>query len=97
MWDKRIVPAAGTRAALFYEVTAGRLAVVVNKLRSLCPSPHSQSSHLSNTPHSPSTHTHTRCLNPKEIHRLFPWHPFTLLPSDSVCTALRLCAASLTH
>lgn len=36
-------------------------------------------------------------LSPKEIHRLFPWHPFTLLPSDSVCTALCLCAASLTH
>lgn len=36
-------------------------------------------------------------LSPKEIHRLFPWRPFTLLPSDSVCTALCLCAASLTH
>lgn len=48
-WDKRIVPTAGTQAGLFYEVTAGRLAVAVNKLRSLCPSPHSQSSHLSNT------------------------------------------------
>lgn len=36
-------------------------------------------------------------LSPKEIHRLLPWHPFTLRPSDSVCTALCLCAASLTH
>lgn len=36
-------------------------------------------------------------LSPKEIHRLFPWRPFTLLLSDSVCTALCLCAASLTH
>lgn len=36
-------------------------------------------------------------LSPKEIHRLFPWHPFTLLPSDSACTALCLCAASLAH
>lgn len=36
-------------------------------------------------------------LSPTEIHRLFPWRPFTLLLSDSVCTALCLCAASLTH
>lgn len=28
---------------------------------------------------------------------LFPWYSFNLLPSDSVCTALHLCAASLTH
>ena len=50
MWDKRIVPTAETQAVLFYEVTAGRLAVAVNKQRSLCPSPHSQSSHLSTPP-----------------------------------------------
>lgn len=36
-------------------------------------------------------------LTPKETHCLFLWHPFILLPSDSVCTALRLRAASLTH
>lgn len=36
-------------------------------------------------------------LSPKEIHRLFPWRPFTLLLSGSVCTALCLCAASLTQ
>lgn len=50
-------------------------------------------------PHTQSlAQTNTHTLNPNEIHRLFPWHPLTLLPSDSVCTALRLCAAaSLTH
>ncbi len=50
MWDKCIVTTAGTQAGLFYEVTTRRLAVAVNKQRSLCPSPHSQSSHLSNIP-----------------------------------------------
>uniref|UniRef100_A0A671UMM7 Discs large MAGUK scaffold protein 3 n=1 Tax=Sparus aurata TaxID=8175 RepID=A0A671UMM7_SPAAU len=98
MWDKRIVPTAGTQAGVFYELTAGRLAVAVNKQRSLCPSPHSQSSHLSQHPplHTHTrTHTHTHNLSPKEIHRLFPWHPFTLLPSDGVCAALHnVCISS---
>lgn len=56
MWDKRIVPTAGTQAGLFYVVTTGRLAVAVNKQQSLCPSPHSQSSHLSMRP---PPHAHT--------------------------------------
>lgn len=97
VWNERrswcginMFPTAGT-AGLFYEVTAGHQAVSVNKLWSLCPSPHSQSSHLS----SPPTLRHS--LSPTETQRLFPWHPFTVLPSGSVCTALRLCAASLTH
>uniref|UniRef100_A0A669BFZ2 Discs large MAGUK scaffold protein 3 n=1 Tax=Oreochromis niloticus TaxID=8128 RepID=A0A669BFZ2_ORENI len=40
-------------AGLFYEVTAGCLAVTVNKQQSHCPSPHSQSSHPLSTPPTP--------------------------------------------
>ena len=60
-------------------------------------SPHTFPSILPYTHTHTHTHTHTQSLSPKEIHRLFPWHPFTLLPSDGVCAALRLCAASFTH
>lgn len=48
-------------------------------------------------PPPPPTLISPHSLSPNETHCLFLWHSFILLPSDSVCTALRLRAASLTH